>query len=222
LLDRTRAGQTARLNFGLAPDVERPELIKGKIPSNPDQPGDASLRVRFTVGPDGRPKNFQTFETNNREWTDGALHEMAGWRFRPAMRAGRPEEVNGLFELTVSQPQPLGNFPTLRRSLVTILPPEPQDSSMPAPNPISPPDHALLDGYPRHLTCKWEASPGAVVYLLEWDYMNQDAWHAESLGIPGTADEVNATENSVRLCGSPARPLARLAGERQRPARQAE
>ena len=202
VLDKAHAGQTARLNFGLAPDVERPELIKGKIPSDPDQPGDASLRVRFAVSPDGQPKNFQTFETNNREWTDRALQEMADWRFRPAMREGQPEEVNGIFELAVSQPQAPENRPTLRRSLVTISPPEPQDSSLPAPKPISPPDHAIFDSYSRRLTCKWEASPGALSYLLEWDYMYRDAWHAESEGIPGTAYETTATETTFDFVGA--------------------
>jgi TonB family protein len=131
VLDKAHAGQTARLNFSLAPGVQRPELIEGKIPSNPDQPGNASLRIRFTVSPDGQPKNFQTFETDNREWTDRALQEMAGWRFRPAMRNGQPEEVNGLFELSVGQTPAPGNHPTLTRRLVAISPPEPQDASLP-------------------------------------------------------------------------------------------
>jgi TonB family protein len=201
VLDKAHASQTARLNFGLAPGVERPELIKGKIPSNPDQPGDASLRVRFTVGPDGQPKNFQTFETNNQEWTDRALQEMADWRFRPAMREGQPEEVYGVLELTVSRQAP-ENRPTLRRSLVTVSPAAPQDSSLPAPKLISPPDHAIFDSYSRRLTCKWEASPGAVSYLLEWDYMYRDAWHAESEGVPGAAYEVTATETTFDFVGA--------------------
>jgi TonB family protein len=201
-LDRAHAGQAARLNFGLAPDMQRPELIKGRIPSNPDQAGDASLRIRFTVSLDGRPKNFQTFETNNPEWTDRVLREMADWRFRPAMRAGQPEEVYGVFELTVSRPGPSDNLPTLSRTPVAVSPPEPQDSSLPAPRLISPPDRALFDGYARRLTCKWEASPQAVAYLLEWDYMDRDAWHAESQGIPGAAYEVAATETSFDFVGA--------------------
>ncbi|HXM44945.1 MAG TPA: energy transducer TonB [Bryobacteraceae bacterium] len=204
-LDGTRAGQTARLNFNLPPDVERPELIKGKIPSNPDPPGHATLRIRFTVGSDGRPKNFQTFDTDNLEWTDRAVHEMAGWRFRPATRASQPEEVNGIFELTVSQPHAPNapeNHPSLRRGLAPISPPVPQDSSLPSPKPISPPDRATFDAYPRHLTCRWGASPGAVSYLLEWDYMAGDAWHAESQGIPGTAHEVTATETTFDFVGA--------------------
>jgi TonB family protein len=202
VFDKTRAGQTARLNFSLAPGVERPELLQGSIPSNPDQPGDASLRVRFTVSPDGQPTNFQTLENNNREWTDRALQQMAGWRFHPATRAGQPEEVNGVFELTVNLPQAPENRPTLTRRLVTISPPEPQDASLPAPKPISPPDHAMFDGYPRRVTCKWEASPGAVSYLLEWDYMYRDAWHAESQGIPGAAYETTATETTFDFAGA--------------------
>src|ERR1022692_3321733 len=122
-----------------------PNSSKAKSPRTRDRPGAPSLRVRSAVSPDGQPKNFQTFETNNGEWADRALQEMADWRFRPAMREGQPEQVNGIFELAVSQPQAPENRPTLRRSLVTISPPEPQDSSLPAPKPISPPDHAIFD-----------------------------------------------------------------------------
>jgi TonB family protein len=201
VFDQTRAGQTARLRFSLGPGVEKPELLKGKIPDNPDDAGDASLRVRFTVSADGQPTNFQTFSANNQAWTDRVLWEMAGWHFRPAMRDGQAEEVNGIFELAVTHPAPDG-LPTLRRRQVNISPPQPQDSSLPAPIPISPPDHAMFEGYVRRLTCKWEASPGAVAYLLEWDYMDQGAWHAESSGIPGTAYEASATEASIEFIGA--------------------
>jgi TonB family protein len=166
LADKTRTGQTARLNFGLPTGVERPELTRGKIPANPDPPTNASMQVRFTVSPEGQPTNFQTLETNNQSWTDRALHEMAGWRFRPAMRAGQPEEVNGIFELTVGHQTP-ANRPSLTRRLVTISPPAPQDSSLPAPKPISPPDRAVFDSFARRLTCKWEVGPEALSYLLD-------------------------------------------------------
>jgi TonB family protein len=101
LMDQARQGQIARLNFNLPPGGEGPQLVKGKVPANPDQPGSASLRLSFTVGSDGRPKSFQTLDTNNQPWTDRALREMAGWRFRPAMRDGHPEQVDGVFELVV-------------------------------------------------------------------------------------------------------------------------
>jgi TonB family protein len=166
LADKTRTGQTARLNFSLPTGVERPELTRGKIPANPDPPTNASMQVRFTVSPEGQPTNFQTLETNNQSWTDRALHEMAGWRFRPAMRAGQPEEVNGIFELTVGHQTP-ANRPSLTRRLVTISPPAPQDPSLPAPKPISPPDRAVFDSFSRRLTCKWEVGPEALSYLLD-------------------------------------------------------
>jgi TonB family protein len=200
LADKTRTGQTARLNFGLPTGVERPELTRGKIPANPDPPTNASMQVRFTVSPEGQPTNFQTLETNNQSWTDRALHEMAGWRFRPAMRAGQPEEVNGIFELTVGHQTP-ANRPSLTRRLVTISPSAPQYPSLPTPKPISPPDRAVFDSFSRRLTCKWEVGPEALSYLL---------------------DEVAGTETTFDLCGSPAWPLARLARKQQRPARQSQ
>jgi TonB family protein len=201
LSDKAHAGQTARLNFNLAPDVESPELIRGKIPANPDPPAAGSLRIRLTVGADGRTRNLQTFETDNQDWTNRVLKEMAGWRFRPAMHAGQPEEVNGIFEVAVRQ-KAAENQPNLTRRLVAISPPTPQDVSLPAPKPVAPNDKAMFDGYPRHVTCKWEASPGAVAYLLEWDYMYHDVWHAEAEGMPGAAYEVAGTETSFDFVGA--------------------
>jgi TonB family protein len=204
VLDKPHHGQTARLNFSLPADVSRPELLEGEIPSNPEIPADSFLRVRLTVGPVGQPMRFQTLDTNNQDWTEHALLEMAGWRFRPAMRDGSPEEVTGVFELATSQSVP-ENRPTLTRAK-TISPPEAQDATLPAPQPISPPDHAIFDGYfdgyPRRVTCKWEPSPGAVSYILEWDYMDREAWHTESQGIPGSAYPVAATETTFDFVGA--------------------
>jgi TonB family protein len=177
--DKGHIGQTARLNFSLPSGVARPILIAGKIPPNPDPAPGAIMRIRLTVSPDGHAGDFKTLETGNPEWTAQVLKEMSGWRFRPAAREGQAEEVNGIFELSISQPAAPRNWPELRRSMVSISPPEPQDTSLPAPVLIAPPDRAMFDSYPRRVTCKWESSSGAVSYLLEWDYLDQGAWHAE-------------------------------------------
>lgn len=201
LLDPHRTGQTARLNFSLASGGTRPELIEGRIPANPDDAGEASLRLRFTVGTDGAPVNFQTFETSNREWAARAIGEMAGWRFRPSMNGGQPEEVNGVFELTVKRPV-AENRPTLNRAAAALSPLRVQDAALPAPQPVSPPDRAVFDGYPRRLICKWQASPGAVSYLVEWDYIDRDTWHAEAEGTGGTAFASNGTEATLDFVGA--------------------
>lgn len=201
LPDKAHADQTARLHFDLPPGLERPQLIQGKIPANPDPPGEAVMRLRFTVNPDGSLQNLQTLETDNPEWTAHALHEIAGWRFRPAMANGQPVEVRGIFELMFS-PQAPGNRPTLQRSPVPITPSEPLDTSLPAPKLIAPPDNARFDGYPRRVTCKWEAVPGASSYLLEWDYMDRGAWNAEAQGIPGTALATTGTEYTFDFVGA--------------------
>ncbi len=202
LRDKSRTGQTARLNFSLPPDAERPHLIRGKMPANPDPSGEFRLRVRFTVNADGQPAHFQTLETNNAEWTAHALQQMSGWRFRPASEKGQPEEANGIFELMVRQPGTASILPGPGRQLVTIMPPEPQDPSLAAPKLVSPADHALFDGYPRRVTCRWEASPGATLYLLEWDYMYHDVWNTEYQGIPGTAYSTANLEDSFEFVGA--------------------
>jgi len=199
--NKAHRDQTARLSFSLAPGVERPELVQGKIPANPDPLDDASLRVRVTVNPDGRP-SLQGLETRNDEWTSRALREIAAWRFRPAMRNGQPEEVTGILELTVNPPRASDTRPRVQRELVAISSPEPQDASLPAPRLLSPADHALFNGYPRRLTCKWEPSAGAASYLLEWDYMYRDIWNAEYQGMPGTGFVTSGTEDTIEFVGA--------------------
>jgi len=199
-LDKAHHGQNARLTFGLAPGIQRPELIRGEIPADPDPPANTFLRVRFTVGRDGHPADFRIFEASNPEWSARALQEMADWRFRPALRDGQPEEMNGIFELTVSQ-EAIENRPSLRRAQF-IGPAEPEDFSLPAPRLISPPDRALFNGHPRSVTCKWEPTPGAASYVLEWDYRDAGRWHAESQGASGSAYEVTAAESTLDFAGA--------------------
>lgn len=66
------------------------------------------------------------------------------------------------------------------------------DSSLAAPKLISPPDDSVFTIYPRRTTLQWEASEGAVSYIVEWDYSYRDLWHSEDhpatrVGYPCTA-----------------------------------
>src|SRR6266404_1579382 len=160
-------GQIARLNFILLPGVSAPELLTGTMPANPNEPGNAHLRIALSVSPEGVPQNFSVLETTSTQWAEGALGEMRAWRFRPADRGG-PVEVKGVFDLT-------------RSVTPSSLPaPEPGDPSLPAPKLISPADGAVFDTYPRRTTCQWEPSPGAASYILEWDHSNNGVWDAEA------------------------------------------
>lgn len=197
---KRREGQTAGLNFSLGAGVIRPELIEGSIPTNPERPEDTHLRVRITVGTDGHPKDLQTLESSDEEWSNHVLWEIAGWRFRPAGRSGVPEEAVGIFELTIHHRDL--ETQVMPPSLVAISPPVAQAVSLAAPKLVSPPDHAVFDTYPRRLTCRWEASEGANGYLLEWDYRYRDAWNAEFQGIPGTALMAKGTEASFEFVGA--------------------
>jgi TonB family protein len=103
LLEKGRQNQRASLTFTLPSGAARPELIKGAIPANPDAAGAALLRVRLTVGRDGKAKNLDILETTDQDWANQALQEMRKWRFRTSH--GPDAEVQGLFELTVRHPK---------------------------------------------------------------------------------------------------------------------
>jgi len=105
LLAKGRQNQRASLTFTLPSAAARPELIKGAIPSNPDAAGAALLRVRLTVGRDGKAKNLDILETTDQDWANQAVQEMRKWRFRVAKLPGQDGEIQGLFELKVGHPK---------------------------------------------------------------------------------------------------------------------
>ena len=187
------AGQIAKLNFALLPGVTAPELLSGAMPDNPDDSGDANVRIALSVSPDGVPQNFHVIETTSARWAEDALLEMRKWRFRPADRGG-PVEVKGVFELTRSVP--------LSSSSLPLSQSDPIDPSLPAPKLISPADGEVFDIYPRRTTCQWEPSPGAVSYILEWDYSYNGVWDAGAKKRPGAGFPVNGTQYTFDFVGA--------------------
>ena len=109
-----RTGQRVRLNFTLAPDVSRPELIVGKLPANPKSWGEQSLRFHLQVDAQGVPKNVTVISSDDPAWEKQVLRVVQTWRFRPAASTsnGNPVPVEAVFELVHSGP------------------PEPPDASM--------------------------------------------------------------------------------------------
>jgi TonB family protein len=103
LMTKGRQNQRASLTFTLPSGAARPELIKGAIPASPDAAGAALLRVRLTVGQDGKAKNLDILETTDQDWANQALKKMKEWRFRTSH--GQNAEVQGVFELTVGHPK---------------------------------------------------------------------------------------------------------------------
>src|SRR5437764_4196452 len=62
LVDRAHRGQADRLYFTLlSPGSQAPELIRGKMPDNPNAQ-DARLRLALTVTADGVPQNVRVLE----------------------------------------------------------------------------------------------------------------------------------------------------------------
>jgi TonB family protein len=195
-----REGQSARLHFSLSAEVQRPQLVRGEMPVNPVPADKALVRIRLTVSPCGVPQNLQILEATNQSWAEEVVHQMQEWRFTPSQYDGQPQEASGVFELAVHRSTP-DNTPQLGRTMIGISSASIQDRSLPAPRLIAPPDHAMFDGYPRRITCRWEAASGAYGYLLEWDYMYQEVWNADYQGVPGAAFQVNGTEFTFNFVG---------------------
>jgi len=105
LMVKGHESQHARLNFTLPAGAARPELMKGKIPDNSGAGTDERIQIGLTVRQDGKPENLMILKSTNENWARHVLHELKGWRFRPATLNGGPAKVEGVFELTVGRPK---------------------------------------------------------------------------------------------------------------------
>ena len=64
-------------------------------------------------------------------------------------------------------------------------PASPTAPVLPAPKLVSPTAGTVFSVYPRATTLVWSEVPGAVSYVVEWDYKGVDAWASEQRGTSG-------------------------------------
>lgn len=200
-LNRNHEGQLDRLNFTVPVGTSRPELIRGMMPENPGAVANASLHVALTVAPDGAPQDLSIVDSTLPRWGDHVLKDVKKWHFRPAMFNGEPVEARGILEVVVGSPPAHSTSSSPPATVVTILPSDTIDVSLPAPRLVSPADGAIFDIYPRRTTCQWEPSARAVSYVLEMDYSYNGRWHSEDQNLrPGFL--VKGTEYNFDFVGA--------------------
>jgi len=164
---RENNGPLASLNFKLPDGASRPELLAGHIPEAIDLSKESRLRVSLTVATDGAAHNFSVLENPTQMPTKEVFAAPREWRFRPASVNGQPVQVEGV--LTLSRPDSL-----VRQAMENAA-----YTSLPAPKLLEPAEGATFSHIPRRVRCRWEPSPGAASYLVEWDYSDSGVWHAE-------------------------------------------
>jgi tetratricopeptide (TPR) repeat protein/alkyl hydroperoxide reductase subunit AhpC len=60
----------------------------------------------------------------------------------------------------------------------------PGAASLAAPKLLSPADGAVLEHFPRETTVVWNEVPGAVAYVVEWDFKDNSGWASERNSVP--------------------------------------
>jgi tetratricopeptide (TPR) repeat protein/thiol-disulfide isomerase/thioredoxin len=53
------------------------------------------------------------------------------------------------------------------------------NAALPAPKPLSPAPGEVLEHYPRDTTVVWSEVPGAMSYMVEWDYQDSQGWASD-------------------------------------------
>ena len=61
----------------------------------------------------------------------------------------------------------------------------PVEAELATPALLSPAAGATFSHYPRETKLLWSEVPGALSYIVEWDYKGADAWASEQRGTPG-------------------------------------
>jgi TonB family protein len=202
LQDPDREGQGASLEFVLPSGGERPRLVSGRIPANPEGVGPDKIRLAFSVDVEGIPNSLSVLEASSGQWAAQAMREIAGWQFVPGTVNGQPTEMKGIFELKRHAGAPSAVGVGYEASMVSIRSGEPQDSTLAAARLLSPGDRAEFNTFPRRTAFRWAPVAGAASYILEWDYGYSGVWHTEAEKTTGAGFMVMGTEYSFDFVGA--------------------
>jgi thiol-disulfide isomerase/thioredoxin/tetratricopeptide (TPR) repeat protein len=71
-----------------------------------------------------------------------------------------------------------------------------------APKLLSPAPGSVFGHYPRETTLVWAEVPGAVSYVVEWDYKGADMWASEQRGTPGALIRATQPEATFQFIGA--------------------
>lgn len=197
LLDSGRTDQNASLNFAVRTGQLAPKLVKGTMPGNFPGNGQDKMRIKLSINKEGVVTAMDVLETSNRNWSNLAQLEIGAWRFEPGTEATATLEL--------SNTSPKLNQPVRKSDPVAIVPIAKQevvDPTLTAPQLIAPSVNEEFSIYPRTTKFRWIASPGAISYLLEWDYGNNGIWEAESNKRPGVAYTVTGTQFQFDFVGT--------------------
>lgn len=93
-------GQLDRLNFNV-PAIRRPQIVKGKMPSNPKGSTRAYVRIALSVTTEGKPTDVKLIDASNDKWAEQTIREIDSWRFQPV-----GQQVDGILELTLGNMTP--------------------------------------------------------------------------------------------------------------------
>ena len=66
---------------------------------------DATVSVGLTIPPDGIPKDVKVTKGFRPDFDESAVNAIRQWRFRPAMKDGKPIEVTVTIEVAFKRPR---------------------------------------------------------------------------------------------------------------------
>jgi tetratricopeptide (TPR) repeat protein len=76
--------------------------------------------------------------------------------------------------------------------------------ALPAPKLVSPAAGTVFSIYPRETALVWSEVPGAMSYVVEWDYKGSDAWASEQRGTSGVMIRSATTTAAFNFIGAQA------------------
>ena len=81
-------------------------IVYARYPESAIREGiDATVLVMLTIPPDGVPKNVKIAKGFRPDFDESAIDAVRQWKFRPAMRDGKPTEVTVTLEIVFKRPR---------------------------------------------------------------------------------------------------------------------
>ena len=159
--------------YRLGGSVSAPSVLTKNEPTRTDKARAEYISgtefLELVVNADGSPRNIVVRTGLGYGLEDAAVECVRQWRFKPGMKDGVP--VNTLVTVEI-------NFPP-GPPLAT------QDTGLPAPVLLSPPDGQVFSKDHLSITLDWQPSAFAVAWVVERDFGTPEKWASETSTIPG-------------------------------------
>jgi len=159
--------------YGPGRDVSLPSVLIKREPVRTDEARNAYISgeayLQLVVSADGSPRDIVVGKGLGYGLDEAAVECVRHWQFKPGLKNGVPVNVKVTVKVNFPPGPPLAT----------------QDTGLPAPVLLSPPDGRVVSKDHPSITLDWQPSAYAVAWVVERDFAINEKWRGDSYTLPG-------------------------------------